>query len=69
MHIKVRELLAKAAFYGITRSAIAAQAKLAPTIFTNWKKVTPRLDTLDRATKALDDLITLKELTGEKVES
>ncbi len=69
MHIKVRELLAKAAYNGITRKAIAARGNLSPTIFTTWRTVIPRLDTLDRAEKALDDLIALKGLSVEKVES
>jgi len=68
MHIEVRKLIAKAAFHGITRSEIAMQANLASTIFTSWKKSSPRLDSIDRANKALDDLISLKELRGEKVE-
>lgn len=69
MHIKVRELLAKAAYNGITRKAIAARGNLSPTIFTTWRTTVPRLDTIDRAEKALGELIALKELTGEKVES
>lgn len=68
MHIQVRELLAKAAYNGVTRSAIARRAKLAPTTFTNWKTRNPRIDTLDKAKKALDELIALKGLTDEKVE-
>lgn len=69
MHIKVRELLAKAAYNGITRTAIAKRGNLSATIFTTWRTVVPRLDTLDRAEKALDDLIALKGLSVEKVES
>ena len=68
MHIQVRELLAKAAYNGITRRAIVAKANLAPTTFTNWKTRNPRIDTLDKAKKALDELIALKGLTDEKVE-
>lgn len=68
MHVQVRELLAKAAYNGITRSAIAARAKIAPTTFTNWKTKSPRLDTFDKAKKALDELIVLRGLTSEKVE-
>jgi len=69
MHIKVRELLAKAAYHGITRRDIAKQGGLAVTTFTNWRKSAPRLDTLDRATQALDELITIRGLQREKVES
>lgn len=68
MHIKVRELLAQAAFHGITRKAIAKQGGLAVTTFTNWRKATPRLDTLERAQQALDELIQMKGLASEKME-
>jgi hypothetical protein len=68
MHIKVRELLAQAAFHGITRRDIAKQGGLAVTTFTNWRKATPRLDTLERAQAALDQLIQIKGLRGEKME-
>lgn len=68
MHVKVRELLAKAAYHGITRRAIAQQAGLAVTTFTNWKKSAPRIDSLDRATKALDQLIAIQDLQREKME-
>ena len=68
MHIQVRELLAKAAYNGITRGQIAAKANLAPTTFTNWKKRNPRIDSLDRAKKALDELIALKGLIDEEME-
>lgn len=57
MHVKVRELLALAAYHGITRKAIVKKANLAPTTFTNWKTSVPRLDTLERAQEALYELI------------
>lgn len=62
MHVKVKELLAKAAYNGITRKAISARAGIAPSSFTNWRNKNPRLDTLDKAEKALNDLIALKEI-------
>jgi transposase len=68
MHIKVRELLAKAAYHGITRREIAKKAGLAITTFTNWKHCSPRLESLDRATKALDQLIAIQDLQREKME-
>ena len=69
MHVKVRELLAKAAYHGITRREIAKQGNLAVTTFTNWRKAIPRIDTLCRAEKALDEIIAIKGLSGEKMES
>lgn len=69
MHIKVRELLAKAAYHGVTRRAIAAQAGMAETTFTTWRKSSPRLDTLDRANQALDEIIAIRGLQREKMES
>lgn len=57
MHVKVKELLAKAAYNGITRKAISARAGIAPSSFTNWRNKNPRLDTLDKAEKALEELI------------
>lgn len=38
MHIKVRELLAKAAYHGITRREIADRAGMGQATFTTWKK-------------------------------
>ena len=60
MHVQVRELLAKAAYNGITRKAIAERAKIAPSSFTNWRNKSPRLDTLNKAAQALDEIIELK---------
>jgi len=60
MQIEVRELLAKAAYNGITRKAIAERAKIAPSSFTNWRNKSPRLDTLNKAAQALDEIIELK---------
>lgn len=68
MHIKVRELIAKAAYHGITRNEIATRAKIGSATFTSWKKRSPRLDTFDKASKALDELIVLRGMTSEKVE-
>ena len=62
MHVQVRELLAKAAYHGITRTAIAKKANIAPTTFTNWKTKSPRMDTFDKASKALDKLILANQL-------
>lgn len=69
MHVKVRELLAKAAYHGITRRAIAKRAGMGPTTFTAWRTSTPRLDTLDRAEQALNELIAIQGFKSEKVES
>lgn len=69
MHIKVKELLAKAAYHGITRKEIATHAGLAVTTFTNWRTSSPRLDTLDRANQALDELIAIQGPNHEKMES
>lgn len=60
MHVHVRELLARAAYNGITRKQIAEKAGIAQTTFTKWKSNTPRLDTLAKANKALDELVELK---------
>lgn len=68
MHIKVRELLAKAVYHGITRREIADRAGMGQATFTTWKKSSPRLDTFDRATQALDELIAIQGLQREKVE-
>jgi hypothetical protein len=68
MQIEVREILALAAYNGITRKAIVERAGIAPTSFTNWKTKSPNLKTLNKARNALDDLIALKALAREKVE-
>lgn len=66
MHVKVKELLALAAYNGITRKEIAEKAGIASSTFTNWKTKTPRLDTLDKAEKALQELIEETEIAFEK---
>lgn len=60
MHDQVKELLAWAAYNGITRKAISEKAGIAASSFTNWRTKSPRLDTLDKASKALDELVKMK---------
>lgn len=57
MDIEVRELLARAAFNGITRKAIADKAGISANSFSNWRTKSPNLGTLKKAKAALDDLI------------
>lgn len=69
MHTRVRELLGMAAYWGITRRAIAKKAGIAETTFTNWRNNCPRLTTLERAEAALEKLIEERGLLSEKMES
>lgn len=68
MHTRVRELLGMAAYWGITRRAIAKKAGIAETTFTKWKTRYPRLSTLEKAEQALEQLIQERGLLSEKVE-
>ena len=69
MHTRVRELLGVAAYWGITRRAIAKKAGIAETTFTNWRNNCPRLTTLEQAERALEQLIEERGYLNEKVES
>jgi len=68
MEVQVRELLSKAAYYGITRKAIVEKAGIAITSFTNWRNKSPRISTFNRASAALDQLIA-ERAYNEKMES
>lgn len=68
MDIQVRELLAKAAYHGITRKDIAIRAGIALTSLSNWKEKSPRLSNLNKAINALEELIVEQGADSEKVE-
>lgn len=69
MDIQVRELLAEAAYHGITRREIAERAQIASTSFSNWKVKSPRLSTLNKAKQALQEIIDQRGRERDEVES
>lgn len=68
MDFEVRQLLSQAAFHGITRKEIATRAGISANSFTNWKYKSPKPRTLNKAMKALDDIISEQGAAREKVE-